>query len=119
VRRPVGQQPHRRDGHQRHWTHARKKTGVWGYADLGPYSKGVVGQSREGHGLHGNSGTGWAGYFDGRVLTNKYQELVEIHTPDAPVSNHARLFIRDNGSGKTQLCVRFHSGAVQVLATQP
>jgi archaellum biogenesis ATPase FlaH len=29
------------------------------------------------------------------------------------------LFAKDNGSGKTQLCVRFSSGAVQVIATQP
>ena len=37
----------------------------------------------------------------------------------APSSNKAALFVRDNGSGKTQLCVRFNTGAVQVLATQP
>ena len=37
----------------------------------------------------------------------------------APSANRAALFVRDNGSGKTQLCVRFNSGAVQVLATQP
>jgi hypothetical protein len=79
----------------------------------------VWGKSPRGHGLHGESSTGWAGYFDGRILTTRYHELVEIHTPAAPGSNHARLFIRDNGNGKTQLCVRFHTGAVKVLATQP
>jgi hypothetical protein len=52
------------------------------------------------------------------VFTNKYHELVEISTPSAPPSNHARVFVRDNGSGKTQLCVRFHTGAVKVLATE-
>ena len=39
--------------------------------------------------------------------------------PPAPGVDGARLFLRDNGSGKTQLCVRFNTGAVQVLATQP
>jgi hypothetical protein len=37
----------------------------------------------------------------------------------APVANRARLFVRDNGAGKTQLCVRFHTGVVKVLATEP
>lgn len=39
--------------------------------------------------------------------------------PAAPAANGYRLYSRDNGAGKTQLCVRFSSGAVQVLATQP
>jgi len=69
--------------------------------------------------LHGESSTGWAGYFDGRVLVNRFVEMVEIGTPSAPGSNHAKLFVRGNGSGKTQLCVRFHTGSVKVLAVQP
>jgi len=48
----------------------------------------------------------------------KYHELQEISAPAAPASNRARLFLRDNGSGLTQLCVRFHTGGVKVLATQ-
>lgn len=39
--------------------------------------------------------------------------------PSAPSANGARLFAKDNGSGKTQLCVRFPTGAVQVLVTEP
>lgn len=39
--------------------------------------------------------------------------------PAAPSANQARLFARDNGSGKTQLCIRFATGAVQVIATEP
>lgn len=39
--------------------------------------------------------------------------------PAAPAANSYRLFSRDNGAGKTQLCVRFATGAVQVLATEP
>lgn len=98
---------------------SKPKTGVYGSASQDATSKGVWGKSSGGHGLHGESSTGWAGYFDGRVLVKRYVQLQEIGTPSAPRSNHAKLFIRDNGSGKTQLCVRFHTGATKVLATQP
>ena len=37
----------------------------------------------------------------------------------APPSNHVALFCRDSGGGKTQICARFATGAVQVLATEP
>jgi hypothetical protein len=96
----------------------KAKTGVFGYAAQDSGSRGVYGESPAGHGVHGKSSSGWAGFFDGRVLTVKYHELVEISTPSAPPSNHARLFVRDNSSGKTQLCVRFPTGAVKVLATE-
>jgi hypothetical protein len=98
---------------------ARAKTGVYGYAGQDGSSVGVFGGSASGYGIYGRSSVGWAGYFDGRVLIKQYAELVETATPSAPGSNHARLFVRDNGSDKTQLCVRFHTGAVKVLATQP
>ena len=39
--------------------------------------------------------------------------------PAAPSSNQVRLFARDNGSGKTQICAKFATGDVQVLATEP
>lgn len=48
-----------------------------------------------------------------------YAEMDEIADPAAPAANKGRLFCRDNGSGKTQLCIRFNSGAVQVIATEP
>ena len=50
---------------------------------------------------------------------NRFLELREISNPSAPPVNHARLFLRDNRAGRTQLCVRFHSGAVKVLAIEP
>jgi hypothetical protein len=46
-------------------------------------------------------------------------EFAEMTAPSGGAANTARLFARDNGSGKTQLCVIFNSGAVQVLATEP
>lgn len=39
--------------------------------------------------------------------------------PDAPGADRGRLYVKDNGAGKSQLCVRFNTGAVQVLATEP
>jgi hypothetical protein len=66
-----------------------------------------------------SSPDGYAGHFTGRVFTTSFYELAEIADPAAPSANRARLFARDNGSSKTELCVRFPSGAVQVLATEP
>lgn len=56
------------------------------------------------------AGTGGAGYVD-------YTE--QSSDPTAPAADHARVFVKDNGAGKTQLAVRFATGAVQVVATQP
>ena len=98
---------------------AKAKTGVYGFAAQDGTSKGVWGNSPAGHGLHGQSDSGWAGYFDGRVFSRREMVLQEIGTPSAPGRNKATLFVRDNGSGKSQLCVRFHTGSVRILATQP
>jgi hypothetical protein len=46
-------------------------------------------------------------------------EMYEISAPAAPVANGGRLFLKDNGSGKTQLCIRFATGATQIVATEP
>jgi hypothetical protein len=48
-------------------------------------------------------------------------QFTENGTTDlaAGAANTARLYVRDNGAGKTQLCVRFNTGAVQVIATEP
>ena len=45
--------------------------------------------------------------------------LTERSDPASPAANGARFYVRDNGSGKTQLVVRFATGAIQVIATQP
>ena len=97
---------------------AKPKTGVYGYANQDSSATGVRGESTIGVGVRGKATTGYAGYFDGRVFTTRYYELGEIATPNAPAANQARLFVRDSG-GKTQLCVRYNTGAVQVLNTQP
>jgi hypothetical protein len=45
--------------------------------------------------------------------------FTETSDPAAPIADKAILYARDNGGGKTQLCVRFPTGAVQVIATEP
>jgi hypothetical protein len=52
-------------------------------------------------------------YFHDRLL---YTERAD---PSAPAADKAVVYARDDGGGKTQLCVRFATGAVQVLATEP
>lgn len=90
-------------------------TGVYGNS---PSGKGVWGNTTGGHAVHGSAASnGYAGYFAGKVFTNKYLEMQEVSAPAAPGTNKARLFVRDNGSGNTQLCVRFHNGVIRVLAT--
>ena len=39
--------------------------------------------------------------------------------PPAPDADNVLIFARDNGTGKTELCARFPTGDVQVLATEP
>jgi len=95
------------------------RTGVYGYAAQDATSVGVRGESPAGFGVYGKTtGTGFAGYFNGKTFMSQFVEIAEMTTPAAPGANRARLFVRDNGLGKTQLCVRFPTGAVKVLATE-
>jgi hypothetical protein len=58
---------------------------------------------------------------DGNALWRAgFQEMVSVGVePVAPTVGRGRLFLRDTGTGKTQLCVKFATGPVQVLATEP
>jgi hypothetical protein len=47
-----------------------------------------------------------------------FASMQEIADPGG-IANRGRLYTRDNGAGKTQLCVVFGTGAVQVIATEP
>ena len=67
-------------------------------------------------------------YSDGALTTNALQLVLdggskiyfaEIADPAAAPADRGVLYMRDNGAGKTQLCVRFQSGAVQVVAQEP
>ncbi len=48
-----------------------------------------------------------------------FEGVEQSPEPSAPGANTGRLYFKDNGSGKTQLVVRFNTGAIQVLATEP
>lgn len=43
----------------------------------------------------------------------------EISAPSAPAANSGIIFLQDDGSGKTQACVRFATGDPQCFATEP
>jgi hypothetical protein len=64
-------------------------------------------------------GDSMSAQLTGRVYLDGPLDLVEQFTePTAPPASMARLFAREVG-GKTELCVKFAAGAVQVLATEP
>ena len=50
-------------------------------------------------------------------MLSDYIEGVEISAPSAPAANKGRIFFQDYG-GKTQLAVRFNSGAVVDIAQE-
>lgn len=53
------------------------------------------------------------------IYFENYLEGSEVSDPAAPAANSGRLYFKDSGAGKTQLAVRFATGAVQILATEP
>jgi hypothetical protein len=97
--------------------------GVQGFSSS---SAGVQGFSETDAGVNGfggpfgvwAAGDPYGGFFVGAVHSTQYYELEEISTPDAPDPDQARLFVRANPAGKSQLCVRFSNGGVKVLATE-
>ena len=91
---------------------------MFGYANQDNTASAVYGLSPLGVAIRGHTASGYAGYFEGRVYTNAFYELGEIANPAAPLANRARLFVRDNGAGKTQLCVRFRTGGVHIIKTE-
>jgi hypothetical protein len=59
------------------------------------------------------------GDLAGLTFGASFLSLTEMSAPAAGAANTARLFVRDNGSAKSQLCAIFASGAVQVIVTEP
>jgi hypothetical protein len=53
------------------------------------------------------------------VVADHSVSFSEMTAPAAPAANKVVLFCRDNGSGKTQLCARFPTGAIQQVAIEP
>lgn len=55
----------------------------------------------------------------GNLILGGHIQMSEIPDPAPPVSNQAaRLYVRDNGSGLTQLAVRFADGDIDILGTE-
>jgi hypothetical protein len=52
------------------------------------------------------------------VKAGRWIEMGEVTDPSAPAAGFARIYARDNG-GKTELVVRFATGAIQQLAIEP
>ena len=52
-------------------------------------------------------------------MTGNFIEFSDIADPDAPSDTYARLYAQESGGGKAQIVVRFNTGAVQVIATEP
>lgn len=52
-------------------------------------------------------------------IADRGMVMTEQTAPAAPAADQGHLFVRDNGAGKTQLCIIFNTGAIQVIATQP
>jgi hypothetical protein len=52
------------------------------------------------------------------VLESKFFELTEVSTPTAPSANKARLYLKDNGGGVTQLMMLSATGAAVQVAIQ-
>jgi hypothetical protein len=45
--------------------------------------------------------------------------LRAVETEPKPKPDHVTVFVRVNGSSKTELCVQHPTGAVDVLSTEP
>lgn len=50
--------------------------------------------------------------------SSSYFDMEEISDPANPPADTARIYARDDGSGKTQLCVIFSTGSAVVIATE-
>ena len=69
--------------------------------------------------IDGNADNTFDNLHTNNTFVRRQISLKEITDPSATNPDDAVIYARDNGSGKTQICVRFSSGAVQVIATQP
>ena len=63
--------------------------------------------------------TGTQGVMESLALLGFMELPEQASAPSAPSANRGRLYVEDNGSGKSRFMVRFPSGAAQVVATEP
>lgn len=55
----------------------------------------------------------------GDVTFTGFMQMIEVTAPAAGAANTGRLYLEDNGAGKTRLMIRFNTGAAQQIAIQP
>jgi len=55
----------------------------------------------------------------GVINQTNYHQMAEVTAPSAPSANKARIWVEDNGAGKSRLMVRFATGAAIQLAIEP
>lgn len=53
------------------------------------------------------------------MFCDGWRDFLEISTPSAPSSNKMRMWVEDNGFGKTRFMIQFSSGSAIQLAIQP
>lgn len=70
-------------------------------------------------GLGGALAAGTYASLAGTAGAGFLEAVEQSADPGAPAANTGRLFFKDSGAGKTQLCVRFNTGATQVIASEP
>ena len=64
------------------------------------------------------SGFKYVGTYGDLLAVEQKIQFTEISDPSNASTNQCYLFCKDNGSGKTQLCVKFATGASIVITTQ-
>jgi hypothetical protein len=110
------------------WNTAATTARLTRHASLALASDGTsdVAFTRSGNGVQVSNDFTSAGTLLGAVLSitgtggSGFAQFIEQSSDAAvPSADRARVFAKDNGAGKTQLCVRFATGAVQVIATEP
>lgn len=55
----------------------------------------------------------------GHIFGARYLELTEMAAPGVGAADTARIYIKDNGAGKTQIMAQFATGAEQQIAIEP
>lgn len=76
------------------------------------YDIGVGGARPRDVTMSRNANVGGAVNIQGTASTGYLSFVEQSVDPGAPAADGARLFVKDNGAGKTKLCIRFASGAV-------
>ena len=123
--------------HSTHWVVGADSQVAWGFRENGDTANRLIIIPKAGGGPQIQAGPGNAGldvnldraaaglwgtdhalYLRG-TGGGSYIRMAEQSADPAATVNEGKLFCKDSGGGKTQLAVRFGTGATQILATEP